>query len=33
MKEGIAEALTRISKIKSRKEQVEKLRSGHSIPM
>lgn len=32
-KEGIAEALSRISKIKSRKEQIAKLRSDHSIPM
>ena len=32
-KEGVAEALTRISKIKSRKEQVAALRSDHSIAM
>lgn len=32
-KEGVAEALTRISKIKSRKEQIAALRSDHSIAM
>ena len=32
-KEGVAEALARISKIKSRKEQIAALRSDHSIAM
>jgi len=32
-KEGVAEALSRISKITSRKEQVAALRSDHSIAM